>query len=206
MDPYRNIAAWLDRKLMMGHLYNDVRDPEGLISTIPAIGTALMGLLTGQWLRSAASPRTKVLRMAVFGVLGLAAGLVWGRWFPINKNLWTSSFALFTGGFALIFLGLLYWVMEIKNCRGAWTMPFLVFGMNAIVGYVADSVVYGPGYTFTARGPNGVAAYWHEAAQAWLVSLRLGAANASLVYSIGAVLFCWILLWLLWRKRIFLKV
>ena len=206
MDTWRNLPAWLDRKLMMGHLYNDVRDPEGLIHTIPAIGTTLMGVLTGEWLRSGASPRRKVLRMVGVGIIGLAAGLVWDRWFPINKNLWTSSFVLLTGGFALIFLGLLYWVTEIKNWRGAWTMPFLVFGMNAIVGYVADSLVYGPGYTFTVKAANGATMNWHEAAQAWLVSLGSDAANASLVYSIGAVLFCWLLLWLLWRKRIFIKV
>ena len=206
MDPEHNIAAWLDRKLMMGHLYNDVRDPEGLMSTIPAIGTTLMGVLTGQWLRTEASPRSKALRIVAFGLLGMALGLVWDRWFPINKNLWTSSFALFTGGFALIFLALLYWVMEIKNWRGAWTMPFLVFGMNAIVGYVADSLVYGPGYTFTVKAANGSTMNWHEAAQARLVSFGLNPANASLAYSLGAVLFCWILLWLLWRKRIFLKV
>jgi len=206
MDTWRNLPAWLDRRLMMGHLYNDVRDPEGLISTIPAIGTALIGVLTGQWLRSGANPRIKVQRMVGFGILGLVAGLVWDRWFPINKNLWTSSFVLLTGGFALIFLGVLYWVMEIKNWRGAWAMPFLVFGMNAIVGYVADSLVYGPGYTFTVKGVNGVTMNWHEAAQARLVSLGLSAPNASLVYSIGAVLFCWVLLWLLWRKRIFIKI
>jgi len=206
MDTWRNLPACLDRKLMMGHLYNDVRDPEGLIHTIPAIGTTLMGVLTGEWLRSGASPRSKVLRMVGVGIIGLAAGLVWDRWFPINKNLWTSSFVLLTGGFALIFLGLLYWVTEIKNWRGAWTMPFLVFGMNAIVGYVADSLVYGPGYTFTVRAANGTTMNWHEAAQAWLVSLGLDAANASLVYSIGAVLFCWLLLWLLWRRRIFIKI
>jgi len=206
MDTWRNLPAWLDRKLMMGHLYNDVRDPEGLIHTIPAIGTTLIGLLTGEWLRSVASPRTKVLRMVGVGIVGLAAGLVWDRWFPINKNLWTSSFVLLTGGFALIFLGLLYWVTEIKNWRGVWTMPFLVFGMNAIVGYVADSLVYAPGYTFTVKAANGATMNWHEAAQAWLVSLGLGAANASLVYSICAVLFCWALLWLLWRKKIFIKI
>jgi predicted acyltransferase len=205
MDPERNIVAWLDRKLLMGRLYNTVRDPEGLLSTIPAIGTMLMGVLTGEWLRSGANPRMKVLRMAGVGMVGLVAGLVWNRWFPINKNLWTSSFVLLTGGFALVFLGLLYWAIEIKNWRG-WTMPLLVFGMNAIVGFVADSVVYGPGYTFTVRGANGTAISWHEAAQSWLVSLGLGAANASLFYSVGAVLFCWALLWLLWRKRIFIKI
>ncbi len=206
MDPERNLVAWLDRKLMMGHLYNQVRDPEGLISTIPAIGTALMGVLTGQWLRSGASPRTKAARMAAFGILGMAAGMAWDRWFPINKNLWTSSFVVLTGGFALIVLGLLYWAIEIRNWRGVWTMPFLVFGMNAIVSFVVDAMVWGPGYTFTVKGANGATMNWHEAGQAKLMSLGLGAANASLVYSIAAVVGCWMLLWLLWRKRIFIKI
>jgi predicted acyltransferase len=206
MDPERNIAAWLDRRLLMGRLYDKVRDPEGVISTIGAMGTILMGVLTGHWLRSDASARVKALRMAGCGVIGLIAGLVWNQWFPINKNLWTSSFVLLTGGFALVFLALLYWAMEIKNWRGAWTIPILVFGMNAIAGFVADSFVYGPGYTFTVKGANGAAVSWHEAAQARLLSFGFSPANASLIYSLAAVSFCWFLLWLLWRKRIFLKV
>ncbi len=206
MDPDRNLPAWLDRKLFMGHLYNGNRDPEGILHTIPAIGTTLIGVLTGHWLRSAKAPATKVAGMFVVGVVGLSAGLFWNRWFPINKNLWTSSFVLFSGGFALLFLAFLYWLLEIKQWRGAWTMPILVFGMNAITGFVADSLVYGPGYTFTAKGPNGVSMYWHEAAQAYLESFGLSTPNASLVYSLSALLFCWILLWLLWRKRIFIKI
>ena len=206
MDPERNIVAWLDRKLFMGRLYNGVRDPEGLLSTIPAIGTILMGVLTGHWLRSDKTPGTKALRMLCAGVPVLAAGLVWNRWFPINKNLWTSSFVLLTGGFALIFLSFLYWAVEIKKWRGVWTMPILVFGMNAIAGFVADALVYGPGYSFTVKSPGGGTMSWHEAAQAWLMSLGASAANASLIYSVAAVLFCWTLLWLLWRKRIFLKI
>jgi predicted acyltransferase len=206
MDPERNIVAWLDRKLLMGRLYNQVRDPEGLISTIGAMGTILMGVLTGHWLRSEANPRTKVFRMAGIGALSFIAGLTWNHWFPINKNLWTSSFVLLTGGFALMFVALLYWALEIKNWRGAWTMPILVFGMNSIAGFVADSLVYGPGYTFTVKGANGAAISWHEAAQARLLSIGFSPANASLIYSLAAVLFCWFLLWLLWRKRIFLKV
>jgi predicted acyltransferase len=206
MDPERNIAAWLDRKLLMGRLYDKVRDPEGLISTIGAIGTTLMGVLTGHWLRSDAAQRTKALRMAGIGALCLIAGLIWNSWFPINKNLWTSSFVLLTGGFALMFLALLYWMLEIENWRGVWTMPILVFGMNAIAGFVADSLVYGPGYSFTVKSANGTDISWHEAAQAKLLSFGLNPANASLIYSLGAVLFCWFLLWLLWRKRIFLKV
>jgi predicted acyltransferase len=126
--------------------------------------------------------------------------------FPINKNLWTSSFVLFSGGFCLLFLSLLYWVTEIKRWRGKWTMPILVFGMNAIAGFVADSLIYGPGYTFTVTGANGTKMSWHDAAQAHLELLGLSTANASLVYSLGAVAICWILLWFLWRKKIFLKV
>ena len=85
-------------------------------------------------------------------------------------------------------------------------MPILVFGMNAIAGFVADSLIYGPGYTFTVRVSNGTTMNWHEAAQAHLEGAGLNAANASLVYSLAALAVCWILLWLLWRKKIFLKV
>ena len=206
MDPDRNLVAWLDRKLFAGHLYNVTRDPEGILSTIPAIATTLMGVLTGHLLVSKRNSGTKAIRMLLVGVLGLASGLIWNFWFPINKNLWTSSFALFTGGFALVFLAFLYWVLEIKQWRGPWTMPILVFGMNAIAGFVADSLVYGPGYSFTVKGHGGAPISWHDAAQLRLVSFGLNAANASLIYSLAAVLFCWILLWFLWRKRIFIKV
>jgi predicted acyltransferase len=205
MDPNHNLVAWLDRKLFAGHLYNVTRDPEGVLSTIPAIATTLMGVLTGHLLVSEKNSGSKAIRMLVIGVLGLASGLIWNFWFPINKNLWTSSFALFTGGFALVFLAFLYWVLEIKQWSGLWTMPILVFGMNAIAGFVADSLVYGPGYSFTVKG-RGAAISWHDAAQLRLLSLGLDAANASLIYSLAAVLLSWTLLWFLWRKRIFIKV
>jgi predicted acyltransferase len=206
MDPERNLVAWFDRTLFPGRLYNGTRDPEGIISNLPAIGTVLLGVLTGQWLRSERTNRSKALAMFGFGTAGLVAGLIWNRWFPINKNLWTSSFVLLTAGFALVFLAFLYSVLEIKKLRGIWTMPFLVFGMNAIVGFVADSLVYGPGYTFTAQGPGGTRMNWHETAQAYLQYWGLSVPNASLVYSIFAVSFCWFLLWLLWRKRILVKI
>jgi predicted acyltransferase len=205
MDQNKNIVAWFDRKLFMGHLFDGTRDPEGIISSIPAIASTLIGVLTGHWLRSNRARRTIVIRMVMFGILCVIAGEVWNVWFPINKYLWTSSFALLMGGFALMFLALLYWILEMKRWRGAWTMPILVFGMNAIAGFVADSFVYGPGYSFTVKGAGGTAVMWHDAAQARFQSLGLNPANASLLYSIGALLFCWILLWLLWRKRIFLK-
>jgi predicted acyltransferase len=113
---------------------------------------------------------------------------------------------LFTAGFALVFLALLYWILEIRQWRGAWTMPILVLGMNAITAFVADAVVYGPGYSFNAKGPNGTSMPWHEAAQAYLESFGLSTPTASLIYSLAALSFCWFLLWLLWRKRVFIKV
>lgn len=85
-------------------------------------------------------------------------------------------------------------------------MPLLVFGMNAIAGFVPDSLIYGPGYTFTLKASHGATISWHEAAQTHLETAGLSVANASLVYSLGAVVLCWAMLWLLWRKRIFLKV
>jgi predicted acyltransferase len=171
MDPERNIVAWLDRSLFAGHLYDGTSDPEGILSTIPVIATTLIGVLTGHWLRSAKDNAVKISRMLLFGVLALVAGKLWNVWFPINKHLWTSSFVLFTGGFALLFLALLYWVLEVKKWRGAWTMPILVFGMNPIAGFVADSLVYGPGYSFTAETAAGATMNWHEAAQARFESL-----------------------------------
>src|SRR3974390_3245006 len=206
MDQVQNLPAWLDRKLFMGHLYDGTRDPEGIVHTIPAIGTTLLGVLTGHWLKSKRSTSQLIGGMVFFGILGMLGGELWNRWFPINKNLWTSSFVLFSGGFCLLFLSLLYWVTEVKQWRGNWTMPILVFGMNAIAGFVADSLIYGPGYTFTVTAANGATMNWHEAAQAHLQAAGLSVANASLIYSLGAVLICWSMLWFLWRETVFLKV
>jgi predicted acyltransferase len=206
MDQVQNLPAWLDRKLFTGHLYNGTHDPEGILHTIPAIGTTLIGVFTGHWLKSKRKASQRIAGMVFFGILGMVSGELWNRWFPINKNLWTSSFVLFSGGFCLLFLSLLYWMTEVKEWRGKWTMPILVFGMNAIAGFVADSLIYGPGYTFTVAVANGTKMNWHEAAQARLEAAGFSVANASLLYSVGAVLICWILLWFMWRKKIFLKV
>ena len=206
MDQVQNFPAWVDRKLFMGHLYNVTHDPEGILHTIPAIGTTLIGVFTGRWLRSKRNVSQLIAGMVFFGILGMLSGEFWNRWFPINKNLWTSSFVLFSGGFCLLFLSVLYWMTEMKQWRGKWTMPILVFGMNAIAGFVADSLIYGPGYTFTVTAANGTKMNWHEAAQPHLEAAGLSVANASLFYSVGAVLICWILVWFLWRKKIFLKI
>jgi len=206
LHPDGNIVAWLDRTLFPGRLYEGTRDPEGLLSNIPAIATCLAGVLTGHWLRTERSARLKVLWMLSAGFICIAVAEVLDFWFPINKKMWTSSFVVLTAGFALVFLAILYWIVEIRQWRGWWTTFFLVFGMNAIAGYVADALVYGPAYSFHTKGPDGTAITWQQSAYAHLAKLPLSDAGASLVYSLGAILFCWCLLWLLYRKKIFLKI
>lgn len=206
LDPDRNWVAWLDRKLLMGHLYEGTRDPEGLLSTIPAIGTILLGVLTGEWLRSNRTARAKALWMLIFGIVGLAAGKFFNIWFPINKKLWTSSYVVFTAGFALVVLALCYWVLDVRKRRGPWTMPVLVFGMNAIAAYTLSEML-SAGLDSWRMGAGG-----HEASVRELIYYHLFAspqahgANASLAYSIAFVLVCWLVMWILYRKKIFLKV
>jgi predicted acyltransferase len=206
MDPDRNIVAWLDRALFMGHLYEGTRDPEAILSTIPAIATCLLGVLTGRFLQTERDPRAQASRMAVAGTVFLVVGTSWGLVFPINKHLWTSSFTVLSAGFALVTLAAFTWVLEARRWRGAWTMPLLVLGMNPIVGFVADALVYGPGYAVELSGTDREKVPLHEVMSDRLVNLGVGDALASLVYSALAVAFVWALLFLLWRRRMFLKI
>jgi predicted acyltransferase len=205
LEPDHNLVDWIDRALLPGRLYNGTRDPEGVLSTIPAIATALAGVLTGLWLRSERSSRAKMAGMLTMGVVGLTVGAIWNQWFPINKNVWTSSFVVVTAGFALTFLSLLYWIIEIRGWRGRWTMPFLVFGMNAIVGYCFDETLWAPLYYGHARAADGSVITWQQYLNGQLLKVA-SPANASLLFAVGAVLFCWVLMWLLYRRRTFVKI
>jgi predicted acyltransferase len=117
MEQDRNLVSWLGRSLFPGRLYDGPRDPEDLISNLLAVGTTLLGVLTGHWLCSVREKTTIVFRMVLFGGLGVVAGLVWNLSIPINKHLWTSSFVLFSG-LSLVALAFLYWVLEIEQWRG----------------------------------------------------------------------------------------
>lgn len=202
LDPDRNLVAWLDRKLLAGHLYDITRDPEGVISTIPAIATSLLGLLTGEWLRSARSGRAKALGLAVFGVMGVAGGEIVNVWFPINKKLWTSSFVLLTAGLALLCLAIGYWVLDVKRWRGRWSDFFHVFGMNAIAAYVFAEVMS----HWLDRMSAGHGMNWQEFLYQNVFAPLARPANASLLYAVTYVLMCWAAMWVLYRKGIFLKL
>ena len=201
LDPDRNIVAWLDRKLLAGHLYEGTRDPEGVLSTIPAIATSLLGLLTGSWLRSKRSPQFKAQAMAITGMVLIAAGEWSSIWFPINKKLWTSSFVLLTAGLALVLLALCYTLIDMRKWRGWWTTFFLVFGMNAIAAYVFAEVLA----IALERVPVGdlnVQEFVYQNTFAHLAN----SANSSLLYSLAFVAICWAAMFLLYRKRLFFKI
>src|SRR6185369_14649867 len=124
LHPDGNLVAWLDRLVIPGQLYEKTRDPEGLLSTLPSIATVLLGVATGEWLKSAHSARRKLSGMLVAGEALLGAGELWSIWFPINKKMWTSSYVLLTAGAALLCLAACYWCVDLKRWRWG-TKPFL---------------------------------------------------------------------------------
>jgi predicted acyltransferase len=208
LHPDANLGAYLDRKFLLWgttRLYEVTRDPEGLLSTLPSIGTALLGVFTGEWLRSKRSPQSKAWGMLAFGIAGLVLGEIWGIWFPINKKLWTSSYVLFAAGFALVCLALCYWATDIKRWRGAWTKPFLVFGRNSITLYVLAwlfaEFLYSVSMHFEGESLNA-----HDYIFQRFFAPLGSPSFTSLLFSLAFVLICLLPIWLMDRKKIFLKI
>jgi predicted acyltransferase len=173
---------------------------------LPAISTTLAGVLCGHWVREKREDNEKVAAMFFFGVCLTALGMIWNGWFPINKPLWTSSYVVYTAGLALCFLGFCYWLIDIKDYK-KWTKPFVIFGVNALALYVGSGIlarVMGLIKFNDAAGKT-------VSLQQWIfenVFLRLFEApiNASLMFAISYILFWLFLMWLLYRKRIYIKV
>jgi predicted acyltransferase len=201
-----SVASFVDRTVFGPHIWKQgkVYDPEGLLSTIPAIATALFGVLTGQWLRTAKSQYEKVTGLFVAGAVCVIVGWCWNPFFPINKSLWTSSYVFFTGGLALTFLALCYWLIDIKKYQ-SWAKPFIVFGVNAIVLFVGTSMMA----TIMGR----IKLPWGDAQislqgwifQKWFLSWT-APINASLAYAICFILLWLGLMWILYTRKIFIKV
>jgi predicted acyltransferase len=200
-----NIAAYVDRQVMLGHLWKPTWDPEGLLSTLPAIATVLLGIFTGEWLRS--ERRTvsqKVVGLLVAGAAGLAAGLLWDLWFPINKNLWTSSYVVFTAGYALVVLGVCVWLIDVQRWQ-KWSRPFVIYGMNAIAIYTLSGLIEKSIVTWsvpTAEGSRLIKTWIFQTLFAPLASPM----TASLLYAVTYVLFTFLIAWILYRRRIFIKI
>lgn len=200
-----NLAAYLDRKLLAGHTWKPLYDPEGLLSTIPAVATTLGGVLTGHLLRSRRTPIEKVAAMFVAGAAGVVAGWAWNYWFPINKALWTSSYVVFTAGMALQLLAVCYWLIDIKGYR-RWATPFIVFGTNALALYFLAELFARLISIITFARADG-----SRADLKTLIFDNLFAPWASPEFASLMFALCTVLLWLgvmtvLYRRRIFIKV
>jgi predicted acyltransferase len=214
MDQTLNLTSWIDRLVMPYHLYlepplHNLRDPEGLLSTLPAVGTTLLGLLTGLWLRARRPVATKAWGLAAGAAICLASGYLWSIWFPLNKNLWTSSFVLTVAGWSLTVFALAYWAVEKRgwgNGRSKFLVwPWLVLGSNAIVAYMFSELVPSALYhlRITASGR-------HTDPVSWLRN-QLGAhipdpGWAAFAFSLSILAFCFIPVWALYRNKIFVKV
>lgn len=206
LDPDRNLAAWLDRRLMMGHLYEKVRDPEGLLSTLPAIATLLFGVAAGEWIRELRGDAGQLLRRLIgVGVACFVAGELWGLSFPINKKLWTSSYVLLTAGLAMMALALCYWLMDVKKVRGAWTVIPLVFGTNCIFAY-AFSEFAAISLVVAKIHIGGQLVSYKQAFNSFTFDRIPGTQWSELGYALFYTAFCWAVTWLLYRRKIFLKV
>jgi predicted acyltransferase len=202
-----SLASYVDRLVFGPHVWRQAKvyDPEGLLSTIPAVATTLFGVLTGHWLRSERTRWDKVAAMFVAGATCVALGWAWNGFFPINKALWTSSYVLFTAGLALQLLALCYWVIDINGFR-RWAWPFEVFGVNALALFVGSGLMVKLMGLIKIPQSDGT----RISSQGWIFrKFFLSWAtpiNASLAYAIAFILFWLFLMWLLYRKRIFIKV
>ena len=181
-----------------------VFDPEGLLSTVPAIATTLAGVLTGHLLRSRREPFEKVSAMFVAGVACAIAGWAWNYWFPINKALWTSSYVLFTAGLALQLLAVCYWLVDLKGYR-RWALPFIVFGTNALILYFLAELCANL-ISVIAFNRAGVAVPLQTLLYNNLFASWAAPKNASLAYAVCTVLFWLGVMTVLYRRRIFIKV
>ncbi len=216
-DPNGNLTAWLDRQVFSApHLYERTRDPEGLLSTLPAIATALFGLLAGLWLRTAHTTARKAANLAITGVLLWGAGWLWNPWFPVNKKLWTSSYTLVAGGLSLLLLAAAIAVVDLWRLGRSRTdssdpaaplhpalyRPLLVLGTNAILAYLiselGDPILRLIHLSSGATLKTGV---YRD-----ITHLLPQRDLSSLLYSLLYLAVCWLLTWPFYRKRIFLRI
>ena len=207
LTPQDNLGAYVDRMVLHDHLWSESKtwDPEGLLSTLPAIATVLLGILTGDWLRRRKANARGVAELLGWGCALLLAGALWGRSFPINKNLWTSSFVLFTAGAALLVFALCYWTMDMRGWRSL-AAPLLPFGTNAIFAYALAAIVSEVSTDFEFSFSDGREQTLHGwIYQRWFVP-HASANNASLAFGLFFVLCIFVCVWPLYRRKIFIRL
>ncbi|MCA6377181.1 MAG: DUF1624 domain-containing protein [Cytophagales bacterium] len=206
LEPEKNLGAWLDRLLLNGHLWVQSKtwDPEGLLSTIPAIATGIVGMLTGQLFSKISAPAEKVTWLFFIGAMLIVTGLAWGLVFPINKALWTSSYVLYTGGIAMQFLAACYWLIDVQGVK-KWSTPFIYYGMNAIFVFVASGLLVKALTRIKIGEGENELSLWSYLYQN-LYASWLSPKNASLGFAVTLILFFLVILWQMYQRKIFVKV
>jgi predicted acyltransferase len=208
LSPEGNFSGYIDRMILTeNHIWKSSKifDPEGLLSTIPAISTCLAGVLTGIFLKTKRDDYEKVSAFFFFGVVLVALGWGWDFFFPINKSLWTSSYVVFMAGLSLCFLGFCYWLIDLKGYT-RWTKPFVIFGVNALALFVGSGVMARLLGLIKVNGAEGKSISLQQYIFENLFLKMVDPINASLMYAICFILVWLFLMWLLFRKRIYIKV
>jgi predicted acyltransferase len=204
LEPVGNLAQYIDIHVLRGHTWKPEWDPEGILSTVPAIVTCLLGTFVGGLLRSDLHPEGKAARLLVWGNLAVLAGAIWNPWFPINKNLWTSSYVLFTAGMALIALGLLYWLIDVRG-RSRWAWPLYVFGSNALLVFVLSGLAARLLGVWTVMDGGEPTSVWHYTYEHGFASWA-GPLNGSLLTAVAFVLLWLVVMAWFYRKRWFVRL
>lgn len=217
LDKGTNLAGWLDNLLLENHLWASSKtwDPEGILSTIPAIANGIIGLLLGQLLNSSLTKNDKALKMLGSGLALIILGLIWNEFFPMNKSLWTSSFVVYTAGFATLFLAVFYYVIDIKGYKN-WTTPILFWGVNPMIVFFLSGIlprvlssikVTNPAYVTgnLAEIPEqiGLQEYLNKFC---IVPYFDDPKVASLMWALLNIAFWSVVLWYFYKKKLFFKV
>ena len=188
-----NFACYFDRAFLPGRMYDPLFDPCGLSGIIPAISTALLGMMTGAFVKSSNEKLTQMKKVGYMfgaGVVLILIGLIWGLVFPINKALWSSSYVCLAGGLSLLLFVLFYWIIDVRGYR-RWTLFFTVIGLNSITIYMAQSII---NFRFTANFLfNGLIKFFPTTWELFLNNLAI-------------ITVCWFFLYFLYKQKIFIKV
>ena len=202
-----NFSNYVDSIFLKGHMWSQTKtwDPEGIFSTLPAISTTLFGILTGHFLVSESAPMKKVKAMLSTGIILVILGLIWSIWLPINKSIWTSSYAVYTAGLAMVIFAISYYLIDIKNWQFG-VKPFVIYGMNAITVFVVSGLFAKTIALISWTTTDGSSI----SLKGWIFKTFylswLSPINASLAFAIVFIALFYLLVYLMYQKKLFIKV
>ena len=209
LEKETNLGAWLDRTILTeAHLWKSAKtwDPEGILSTLPAVATGLFGVLIGTWLRRKDREESvKISWMFSIGILAVILGLIWDLCFPINKALWTSSFVLYAGGLATIGLALCYWLIDVQGYKKG-TTPFVVYGVNAITVFFLSGLIPRILSMIMVTMPDGTPVNSRIWMYETFYTPYFTPINASLAGAVTFILIWLLILWVMFKRKIIVKV